>query len=389
MAAAKAVVGGGIRWRCGCQPPVPGALSRLQPQSTNDVTGMAAKRYRRQVLDPHSLCIRAAARDRGIETKEIVRSIRPGRPVARWLTFTLGRSTFYYRAGVLRIAVPDGPRDTVHINGSATRHTVSKERTKQALIAAGVSVPRGRVFDRSQMAEAADFVAELGGALCVKPNRGMQGILVFPERRGPAAVAAFAKVAGRFAEILIEESVPGDVIRYYYVHPRAVAVKISRPANIVGDGRSNIMTLIAEKNCEKRARNLPGVFPIVIDHELVAILDRHDLTLDSIPPAGQGIAVRLTSATEAGSDSIECAGVAHASYARQVEAACAAIPELKNAAIDMKVLDMRQPAAPGNHWILEINSSPGVLPYHYPWEGRPQDVSGAVIDLLARIAGAA
>lgn len=345
---------------------------------------MAANRNRRLILDQHSVCIRAAARRKGIEVTEVVRSIRADKPVARWLRFTIGNSVFYYRAGVLRMAAPEGPRETVHINGRAVLHTWNKARTKQALAAAGVSLPAGRVFDRSQMAEAADYIAGLGGELCVKPNLGKQGLLVFPERRGSAAVAAFQYVAARVSEILVEENVPGDVIRYYYVRPRAVGAKISRPANVVGDGRSTIFMLIAEKNREKVARKLPGVFPIVVDHEVLAILDRRRLALGSIPLDGERIPLRLTSSSEAGSDSIECADVAHSSYARQVEAACDAIPGLQIAAIDMKVRDMRVPAAPGNHWILEINSSPGVLPYHYPWEGRPQDVSGAVIDLLLR-----
>ncbi|GAB6845796.1 hypothetical protein JCM2811A_47980 [Methylorubrum rhodinum] len=46
------------------------------------------------------------------------------------------------------------------------------------------------------------------------------------------------------------------------------------------------------------------------------------------------------------------------------------------------------PAAPGNHWVLEINSSPGIGDVLHPWSGEPQDVGAMLVAFLQRQAAA-
>jgi D-alanine-D-alanine ligase-like ATP-grasp enzyme len=167
-----------------------------------------------------------------------------------------------------------------------------------------------------------------------------------------------------------------------------VAVKISLPANVVGNGASTIETLIAVKNREREIRAVPGHHPIVIDAGLRATLQAARLSLAFVPAAGRRVLLRRVSNGAVGADSIECAEAIHASYAGQVEAACAAIPGIRICAIDMVILDRQAPATPRNHWILELNSSPGLLPYHYPWQGRPQDIGGAILRHLGDEQGA-
>lgn len=333
-------------------------------------------------LDPHAVCLRDAATRMGIATDALLLD-RGGGRTAMHLALYLESSTWQFRAGVLRAAPAAAATRGPHINGAAVSVTTDKMATKNALDRAGLAVPRGRLFGRDGVYGAIAFAAGLGGPVCVKPNRGRKGILVHPGRRTPDAIAAaFEAVARRYDEILVEESVSGEVVRYFYVRPRAVAVKISRPANVVGDGIRTIADLIHLKNAERARRALPGHHPIVIDAALAAALAVHGLSLESVPPAGRRVLLLPISNGAAGADSIECADTTDPSYARAVEAAGAAIPGLRISAIDMIVRDRRVPANPRNHWFLELNSSPGLLPYHYPWEGRPQDVAGAILQHL-------
>lgn len=348
---------------------------------------MATLRSSRGVLDQHAVCMREAAERRGIATADGMCAFLRNGPHLRWLTFTIGNAVYFFRKGTIRVTLPRHPGEFPYLNGFARPIMRDKARAKAMLTAAGISVPDGRLFSGDQRDDAAAYIESLSGELCVKPNTGRKGNFVFPGRRDHAAVlAAFEMVAAQGQPVLIEESVPGEVIRFFYVRPRIVGVKISLPANVVGDGHHTISGLIALKNEERRRRNVPGHNPITVDFELVAILAGQGLALTTVPALGERVMLRLTSNGAVGADSIECADDIHPSYAEQVEAACRAIPGVQIAAIDTKVLDRRTPSAPGNHWILEVNTSPGVLPYHYPWEGRPQDVSGAVMDLLIHIA---
>jgi D-alanine-D-alanine ligase-like ATP-grasp enzyme len=341
------------------------------------VVGMAVKD--RTQLDLHAICLREAARQVGVETEEGLFPRSDGAS-ARWLVLRLPVATWYFRMGVIRRDSTPAGRPGAHVNGAAAFVTADKAATKAALSAAGLSVPPGRVFGPDGEYGAIAFAAGLGRAVCVKPNRGRKGILAFPGCGTPDAIAsAFGRVARRYDQVLVEESVAGEVIRFFYVRPRAVAVKISVPANVVGDGASSIQTLIEAKNREREVRAVPGHHPIVIDADLRMTLGATGLSLASVPARGRRVLLRLVSNGAVGADSIACADTIHPSYAREVEGACAAIPGVRICAIDMKVLDRRTPATPRNHWILELNSSPGLLPYHHPWEGPPQDISGAIL----------
>jgi cyanophycin synthetase len=338
-------------------------------------------------LDFDSVCVREAAYRLGIETEaRFVANAPRGGERARggpWLVIRIGPTAWYYRAGVLR-AESEAPGELGdHLNGRSRLIMRDKAATKRALAAAGLPVPQGRLFSRDEAYAAMAYAASLGRVLCVKPNTGAKGRLVFPACHSVAAVAeAFERVAAHFDEVLVEESIPGDIFRYFYVAPRVVGVKLSRPASVVGDGRLTIEALIARKNDERAARGLPGHFPLTIDLDLHMTIAQQGFELATVPPAGRRVTLRSNSNVSAGADTIECVDVVHPSYAREVEAACRAIPGARIVAAEVKILDCRQPAAPRNHRFIEVNSAPALVQFHHPWEGRPQDVAGAVVAYL-------
>lgn len=341
----------------------------------------------RSTLDDQAICFRSFAHARGIETTTVFGSAYRAAAGGRlWLTFSLSGTRFFYAYGALLVGT-GGSGDALgrFINTPADRLIRDKSALNQRLAGIGVPVPYGRLFGRDQAAAALAFADTLAGPVCLKPNHGSRGILVFPERRSRETQAeAFAAIARRVHDIRVEQSVPGEVVRYFYVHPRAVAVKVSRLPAAIGDGMTSIADLIARKNAERRRRALPSHPEIRVDTALTGTLADQGYALGSIPEIGRSVLLRFISNGFSGGESLACPDRAHPSYARVAETACAAMPNLVTATVDMKIVDHLQPAAPGNHWVLEINSNIGVLPYHYPWEGRPQDVTGAVLDLLER-----
>lgn len=337
--------------------------------------------------DYHAICMRAAAAAKGIDARYVITPYggRFSEPM-RWLTFLAGGRRYFFSAGWL----VEGGRDPWgrlgrHVNEDATLVVRDKNRLKLHLADRGFGVPCGRVFRRDDLATALGAFDTMPGPLCVKPNLGTQGDSVVTSiRRRADFEAAVRRVAAGYQKILVEESVSGSLIRFFYVRPVVVAVKLSRPASVVGDGSADLIRLVEAKNLRRRRRAVPGHLPIVVDDEVRRFLGTQGRRLEDVPVDGERVYLRGTSNGATGADSITAPGLVHPSYAGVVAAACNSVPGLNFSAVDVMIRDPGEPAAPGAYWILEMNRSPGVTPYHHPWKGEAQNVCAAVLDLLER-----
>lgn len=342
--------------------------------------------------DHHAVCLRTALRARGIPARYVAGSYsRHHRVPDRWLAFAIGGRNYLFARGALLLAGRDPwGRLGLHINDAANRLIHDKQLTKEFLAGLGFGVPAGRTFPRHGLDAALAAFPDFPGPVCVKPNQGTMGRLVFTAIRDAARYgAALGRVAAAYRTVLVEESVEGPVFRFFFVRPRVVAVKLSRPASVAGDGRSTIARLIEAKNDRRIRQPVPGHLPIVVDDDVREVLAMTGRGLEDVPAAGERVFLRATSNGATGADSIVCPGAIHPSYAAVVAAACNAVPGLAITAADVVVADPGAPAGPCNHWILEMNRNPGVTPYHFPWRGQPQDVAGAILDFLESDAGAA
>lgn len=337
--------------------------------------------------DYHSICLRKAARARGIDSHYGYAVYSERQPFhSRWLSFRINGQEFLFSSGmlVMRDRDPWG-RLGMHVNEPATILVRDKHRLKGFLEDRGFSAPKGRVFRRSRIDDALNAFGSIPGPLCVKPNQGTKGDQVYIDLRDRRRYeAAVRRVAADYQKILVEESAPGSLIRFFYVRPHVVALKLSRPASVVGNGTAAIAALIAAKNAWRDRRAVPGHANIVIDDGLREFLAMQGRSLDNVPAAGVRVFLRGTSNGATGADSVAIPGSVHSSYAAVIEQACNAVPGLNITAADVVVRDPAAPAAYGNYWILEMNRNPGLTPYHFPWRGEVQDIAGAILDFLLR-----
>jgi D-alanine-D-alanine ligase-like ATP-grasp enzyme len=334
--------------------------------------------------DPHAGCLAHAVRARKIPCGRILAGQGPEQRPLTWLHFAIGDRSYYYRqAYLVATRNPADSRAAYPVNGETARFTFDKQATKRLLSELGVSVPRGQVFAASDVAGAQAMFASMGRPACVKPTFGQQGRAVYPRLLDRQAFAAAFELAGRsFDQLVVEEHLEGEAVRFFYVRPSVVGVRLDRPAHVIGDGRRSIDELVAAKNRERWYRALPGIFPIALDAEAQRYLALQGLELASVPVAGRRVLLRGTSNIPTGGDPIDCRGILHPSYSRLVEEFCRRISALRLTAVDMVIQDLAAPAAPGYHWALELNGAPGLTPFYFPWEGEPQDVGGALIDRL-------
>lgn len=323
-------------------------------------------------------CLFKAGQATGVPI-ELADVVRDGRK-RRSLAFNVNDQRYYFRGGSLRVVADDG--STQHINGTAVAITRDKAAVKAILAAEGISTPAGTIFKRNQIADARRYAADAGHSLCVKPNRGQQGLAVFPDCIGPGPVdSAFREVAARYREVLVEENVVGEQIRLFYVKPNVVAVSHHKLPVVIGDGRQSLLALIDQRN--KRARDLHAN-EVATSPALVRRLAEQGFDLGDVPGVDFTITLNHTAHISRGAAAIEIRDKIHPSYLEKAEAACRAIDGLVIAGVDMIVTDYTQPADDHNYWILEVNSSSSIYPAYHPWEGRPQDVGGAIIDFLHR-----
>lgn len=340
-----------------------------------------------EMLDANTRILAMAAIRRGIPA-DIYR-LSPN--VGRWiLRLGIDGKVYHYRAGALyRSADATGATLGAHINGVAAEMCLNKGLTLALLASAGISVPRGKAFEAGELGKALQYALDLGTAVCVKPVDGKNANSAFPNLTDPAAIRAAIEQASRFySAIMVEESVGPFEMRYLYAAPRIVAVKTSRRLTVPGDGNSTVGQLLDAVNAERDRRALPSHHSVAVTEDFLRLLDAQGLTLDAVPEPGRDVALSWTANGIKGGITADGRRTVHPSYAAVAKAACEAIPGFVFGAVDMMVKSFSEPARPDNYWILEVNASPGIGTFHYPWEGEPQDAAGAILEfLLADAAG--
>ena len=269
---------------------------------------------------------------------------------------------FYWRNGVS------------NINHRLARQIVpQKEATSRILRAAGFSAGNNVVFGADEL-ERAWAWARFGLPVVVKPYNASQGrgvhvgIGTYEDFSG-----AFASVASGFGDVLVEELITGVEHRALVVDNVLIAATRRVPANVTGDGSSTVSDLIAQKNGQR------GVIhkKIAVDVTVESVLRESGLTLDSVPPKGRLVLLRKTSNLHTGGDAVDATNEFSDEEKRFIEGAARAIPGLRVAGFGVLL-----PRPDGTPTILEVNPFPMISMHHFPAEGPPRDVAGAVVDAM-------
>ncbi len=333
--------------------------------------------------DPNCGCLAFVAAERGIRTRMVPFRRRWKEPKTPWLEMRIGRRFYMVRraAIVYRESVPFGRWR--HVNGKTVHVTSDKAASAEILRMAGCSVASSRSFRPSERDAAIAHFEASGTEVCLKPVHGWAGLNVFPAIRDRAGFGrAFDVIAASGDDVFVETHLSGDVVRFIFVAGRLVGTRIVRPGAVTGDGRSTVAELIAAENAWIASKNVPSWGMIEVPLREPEVLARQGLDLSSIPDAGRYVPLSLVSNISKGGRSIGEPPDVHPSYAGEAKRAVDAFPGLAITALDVMVADCRTPAAAGNHWIMDVNSAPGIATFHFVHEGRPAEVADAVIDWL-------
>lgn len=228
---------------------------------------------------------------------------------------------------------------------------------------AGLPIPQAIAV---QSAEAAVRAAEqVGYPVVVKPNFLAKGVGVFVGLRDADEVRqAYAAAAGLEAGVILESYLAGDDHRILVIDGRFVAAAKRLPAQVVGDGRSSIRELVVEENKHPlRSRGYHTLMnDIVIDGESERVLRNAGLTVESIPAAGQAVALKRTANISSGGTAVDVTEIIHPDNVAMAERA-ARVLGLGICGVDFLSTDISRSHFEIGGGICEMNAAVGLRPH--------------------------
>ena len=261
-------------------------------------------------------------------------------------------------------------------NSRLTKRCVDlKEVTSRLLRNKGFPAPENGVFPSEELQRAWNW-AEPILPVVLKPHSGSMGRLVFVNIKDYDEFrACFNRIAEKHDEVLIERFVEGKEYRFTYIKKEIVGVTHRRPANITGDGESTVEQLVEEKNNERKRRENPIHKCLHIDDEAIRVMSKDGFNPQSIPEKGEIVYLRNNSNISTGGDAIDVTDDIGQETKDLVAKAASSIPGLRACGIDVIINN-------DSIYILEINAHPMFSMHHYPWEGKPRNVVGKVIEAM-------
>lgn len=257
-----------------------------------------------------------------------------------------------------------------------------KHLSRLLLRSVGVSVAKGRYYSSSSDFDLALEDLSALRRVVVKPVSGTKGKGVTVGVKTSASLRAAwgrAFAAGRGRGVLVEEVFVGTEARFVVVGDQCVAVSLRTPPTLVGDGESTIRDLINAKNTARRQNPHLATRPVVLDSDRVAKLHEQGLTPASVLSPGEEYVVDPKAGFSSGAESVDLTDDVHPSFLEVAARSAGAIPGLEIAGVDIMAKDFKEPAAPGNYIVVEINSQPGIGAHHFPAHGQSRNVAGAIV----------
>lgn len=296
-------------------------------------------------LDEEAEALRQAAENHGV-AYSIERLARPGEAEVSWLRLVFPHADFLFARGRFYHAGVGDQASGPHLNGEAARETSDKAGTLLRLRARGISVPEG-LFQSDEEDAAVAYARQLGSEVCIKPNAGAKGLYVYPKLREPTQLrAAFRKAKRLPGGVLVERSLPGEMLRHFFVAPEIVATKSNQTPEVVGDGVQKIVQLVNARNALITGRGPFAHKAVSITLAVLRSLRAEGCTPDTVLDLGRRVRLGSSSNISSGGESHNYADT-HPSYAAAAAQACSAVPGLRIAAVDMIAADRTRPALAG------------------------------------------
>ncbi len=270
---------------------------------------------------------------------------------------------------------------TISDANSLIAYWISNDKwmTRQFLRRKEINHAKGILLERG-------YHADLLEAVClpavVKPVNTDHGIAVSTNLKTVSELLPAVDYAFQFAEkVIVEEFFPGQEYRFLVIDFVVRAIACREPANVTGDGTSNIRQLIDKKNEGRGNDYRHPLLKIIIDEEVKRHLHAESISLETILKKGEKIFLRKNSNLSTGGDSIDVTDEIPVFY-KDVAVKAAQSAGLKIAGIDIIIKDTEEEPSPENYIVVELNAPAMLSMHNYPYIGKNRHVEKYVLDSI-------
>jgi D-alanine-D-alanine ligase-like ATP-grasp enzyme len=239
-----------------------------------------------------------------------------------------------------------------------TKLAEDKRLSSEALRRANLPAPPQRTA--ADVKDALSFAKTLGWPVVVKPvdSGGGKGVTagIDDERE---LVDAFER-AKIYGPVVVEKHIEGYHHRITVIRGQCVSALRFEPAHIVGDGYRNVSELLAEVNATRTEELSRAWKKIKLDDNSLAMLRRQELSLDSVPIAGQKVALRSQSNLSSGGTYTDVTVFLHPDTRRLAETA-ARLFDIEICGVDFITPDASKSWLDVGGGINEVNRNPSYL----------------------------
>lgn len=257
-----------------------------------------------------------------------------------------------------------------------------KERTKQVLQTAGISIPEGKRFSEEASNDLiVKYASSIGYPVVLKPTDGSFGRGVISNITSSGELEHslnYVRSELNYKDIIVERFIPGEEYRIYVVENEVVGAINRIPPNVIGDGVNSLKALIEVKNEERSLNPRLVSCPINVNQEIIDFIGRKNYTLDTIPEEGEQVFLSVKSNISIGGDPVDVLDELPEEIKDTAVKALQAIPGLDHGAVDLIKHTNKSPNEAG--FIIEINPTAQLGGILYPIKGRSRDIPAAIID---------
>lgn len=229
----------------------------------------------------------------------------------------------------------------------------------------------------SNLSEAIGFLHHYG-ALVVKPlgQTGGKGITtnITDETQLETAITFARSLTTSFSQkIICQQHVEGDDHRILIIDYKHIFAIKRVPAYVVGNGVDTVETLIDTWNDQLPFfnRSIPK------SPKTAAMLDKQNLTFESVIPTGELISLSDVANSHAGGISIDVTDSVSSELSSLLLRLCTEL-KIPVAGIDIVSSDISKNIGK----IIEINVTPGLSIHHFPTQGQPRNPAEKIVEML-------
>lgn len=257
-----------------------------------------------------------------------------------------------------------------------------KEETKNLLEAAEIPVPKGRIVYTEEGLEAA--IESVKYPIVTKPVDGNHGKGATTNIRNWEDALKGLEAAKKYGRgVIVERFITGLDHRVLVINYKFIAAAIRKPAAVTGDGKHTIQELIDITNLDPRRGfgHEKTLTSIKVDEFTLDMLQKNNMSLDSVLPAGEEFWLKPTANLSTGGTATDITDYVHPDNIFMCER-IARIIGLDICGIDIMAESLSVPITENGGAILEVNAAPGFRMHIDPAEGLPRNVAEPVIDML-------